>query len=247
MLLTYRNCRLGLYEIIERHADYEQEQDPADQLRRFISALAAALALYARSLTFVRLYEDVPLVRKKLNEPDDKLGLDRGFFDEVLMAFTSLQNYQNLMSALRFWRDHRRAVRDAGLETDPTWGPLCDVIRRQYTVVRKDFGEVARHRLRTSWASLWKSAMKPLNKARYGALSGIVNAVGGIRRTRDYRPAIDGEVISQLRESLGPGDVLVMRCEERLSSTLLPGFWGHAALFAGARLFQTARQERGSC
>lgn len=64
LLLTYRNYRLALYEIIDRYFQYEQLGALAEQLRGFMVAYAAALTLYAKSLKIVQIYADEPLVRQ---------------------------------------------------------------------------------------------------------------------------------------------------------------------------------------
>src|SRR5215207_7077601 len=86
ILLSYRNYRIGLYDIIDRCSHYEAITDPVLQLRTFLIGFAAALTLYSKSLKLIQTYEREPLIRAKLNEPEEKFGLPSGFFEEVLAA-----------------------------------------------------------------------------------------------------------------------------------------------------------------
>ena len=235
MQLSYLTCRRALYNVIERCEDYESEPTLRGRLSRLIVGLAAALTLYATSLKLVQRYEDDPLVRKKLNEPDLKFGLDADSFEEILGSFTSLGNYRRLGSATRYWHRHRRHSRELGLEDDPGLGPLCEVIRVRRPSVRKEFMSILRHRLHRDRTALWRSVVAPLSGARYGVQSLFLGALSGVRTVRDYRPALDAQAIGRIHVGLRPGDVLLVRSESKLGSALLPGFWGHAALYAGNR------------
>jgi 1-acyl-sn-glycerol-3-phosphate acyltransferase len=233
LLLAYRNYRLVLYEIVNRYLDHEQFDRPENQLRSFMIAYAAGLTLYARSLKLIQAYEHEPLIRAKLNEPDAKFGLGGGFFEEILRAYTSLNNYRLLAGCGLFWVGHRRDVRRLGLAADPDWSWLAEVIHRQRSAVRKTFWYVLRHRLRYDGRAVLRSLHRPMHRARYG-LRAFVGATLGPRHTQPwYQPALRSEVLGQLVPKLQPGDVLLARSEHKITTALLPGFWCHAALYLG--------------
>src|SRR5712692_6100073 len=54
MLLAYRNYRIAIYDIINRHRDYEKAGSLPEQLRAFIVAYAAALTIYAKSQKIIQ-------------------------------------------------------------------------------------------------------------------------------------------------------------------------------------------------
>jgi hypothetical protein len=45
---------------------------------------------------------------------------------------------------------------------------------------------------------------------------------------------LDASLLKKLRDKLQPGDVLLVRAEQKLTSAILPGFWAHAALFVAS-------------
>jgi hypothetical protein len=233
MLLAYRNYRRTLYEIINRFRDDPNSGDPSLQSRRFTVAFAAALVLYAKSLKLIRYYEHEPLVRKKLNEADSKFELEEGFFDRILDAFSSFQNYRLLSGANREWRTRRRIIQKLGLSdaADIKW--LGDLIRHQRRLLRRRFWHVLFRRLRYDWRAFWKTTVRPVKDARYRLQSLLGGAFAGIRTTTHYQPAINESILTQLRGILLPGDVLLVRAEQKVTTALLPGFWAHAALFLG--------------
>ncbi len=233
MLLAYRNYRRALYEIIDRYRDYQELGDPSLQSRGFMVAFTAALMLYGKSLKLIQCYEHEPLIRRKLNEADAKFELEAGFFDRVLEAFSSFRNYRLLAGADRDWRTRRRTIHKLKLSETPDSAWLCDVIRRQRRVIRARFWKVLARRLRYDWRAFWKTTIRPVKEARYGLQSLLGGAFAGLRTTARYCPAIDEGILTRLRGVLRPGDVLLVRAEQKVTTALLPGFWTHAALFLG--------------
>ena len=127
MLLTYRNLRLALYEIVGHHracVGQARAGGEGEQLRGFVVGYAAALKLYRKSLQLIAATEDDAFLRAKLNEPDTRFGLEAGFFEEVLLAFTSLRNWLAMNGADWFWLTQRRRAKQLGLDRDAEVGWL---------------------------------------------------------------------------------------------------------------------------
>jgi hypothetical protein len=234
MLLAYRNYRLALYEIIYRAFQYRKISDPPRQIRVFLVGFGAALTLYAKSLKFIQAYEREPLVRKKLNEPDIKFELEANFFEDVLRGYSSPGNYLGLLKAAWFWLANRRNIQKVAAESPEDWKWLLLLIRRELAIVRQRLLNVLRCRLRYDWRLFARTALQPVRSTRYNLRSQIAGACAQIRTTRHYEPALTSEVIAQLQPLLQPGDVFLIRAEQKLTSAILPGFWAHAALYVGS-------------
>ncbi len=235
MLLAYRSYRLVLYEVINRYLDHDQLVEPEDQLRAFMIAYAAGLTLYAKTTRLVRAYERESLVREKLNEADAKFGLPGGFFEELLRAYTSLATYRRLTACNKSWQRYRREFRRGGLSREADWSWLASVIGTQRSAARKTLGYVLWHRLRYDRRTLVRSVRRPAHRARYG-LRAFVGATFAPRHiTPFYVPALRPQIIGELRQHLRPGDVLLVRAEQKFTTALLPGFWSHSALYLGCR------------
>jgi len=234
-LLAYRSYRIAIYEIIFRYRDLVQIADECLRLRCFLVAFAAALVLYARSLKFIQVTEHQPLLRAKVNEPDAKFDLEAGFFDDVLVGYSSLANYRVLARADRFWRDHRRSDIVHSLDTDADWHWLCDTIRRKRMVVRQRLFDVLGRRLRYDWRAFWQTALHPARQARYSLQALLSGHFAGVHLVPHPVHVLTPDVLGALRPQLQPGDVLLCRAEGKLTAALLPGFWSHAAIYLGSR------------
>src|SRR5262249_29511135 len=156
-------------------------------------------------------YEHQELIRQKLNEADAKFDLESGFFDRIVDAFTSFQNYRLITGADREWRIRRREVRRLNLDRAPEIAWLCEAVRRQRRQLRLSFWRVLLGRLRYDWRTLRRTTRQPVKEARYALQSLLGGAFAGLRTTTHYQPALDEKVFEKLREVLRPGDVLLVR------------------------------------
>ena len=233
ILLSYRNYRLGLYNIILRCIQYPVIEEPRLQLQVFMTGFAAGLVLYGKSLKLIQTYERQPLVRKKLNEPEEKFGLEEGFFEEVLEAYSSPRNYRLLLQGVFFWRKHRRKAKELGLLETEEGKWLAGIIRQQRKVIRKRLLQVLLARLRYDFRLFWETTLRPVRRTGYALKSAVGTTFATARISFDYHPAITSEVMEALRSQLRPGDVLLVRADEKLTAAILPGFWAHAAIYLG--------------
>lgn len=235
MLLSYRNLRLAAYELILHYGDYAERGSETCQLRAFILAFAAALTLYAKSLRIIQIVEHAPLLRTKLNEPEPRLDLEGGFFDDVLTGYSSLSNYRLMREADRFWRAHRRRMSQLGFHDIPGPAWALEVIRHQRRVVRSRLLHVLWQRLRLDWRAFISTVFRPARQARYSLQATVGETFAQARTTRRYQPGITAGILSELKPLLRSGDILLVRTEKKVTTALLPGFWAHAAIVLGGR------------
>ncbi|MFT3961822.1 YiiX/YebB-like N1pC/P60 family cysteine hydrolase [Propionivibrio sp.] len=240
MLLSYRNYRLATFSAVWRYVHYPRERDPLVRLKGFILGYAAALMMYGKSLRFIQVCDPHRLVRDKLNEPDARFGVEAGFFDEVVETYCSLRYLLLFRLGDRFWRSQAEAVRRHGLDRDPLLGDFVRQIGTLRARCRRLLWPTLRKRLQYERRSTWRLFFAPLRATGWGAQALLGHAVARMRTTLDYRPAIDAPALDYLARRLRPGDLLLTRTEHKATTALLPGFFGHVAIFAG----QPAELER---
>lgn len=234
MLLAYRNYRLACWDVIWRnYLHFRRDRHGAGGLRAFVVGYAAALRLYQKSLRLIEIAEFDPMLRAKLNEPDRKFGLEGGFFEEVLVSYASLYNYLRLLLASADWRLNRRRVRDLGIEDDPEIGWLVPIIARERRALKGRFWSILGKRLRRDWRAAIAMLVKPVSVVRYQSRAQLASFVANLRIGLKYVRGIGPRALEHLRGTLRPGDVLLVRAEDKITSALLPGFWAHAAIYLG--------------
>ena len=166
-LLAYRNYRLAAYEIISCHRDAAEEPNRSENLNGFLLAFAAALVLSEKSLRIIEVVEHQPMLRAKINQPDSKFEFPSGFFEDVVLGFSSIGNFRALTRADRKWRALRHSSAIRGLDRDSRWSRLVDIIRRKRRVVRRRLASVLTRRIRHGWRSFLKASLKPAKAAGY--------------------------------------------------------------------------------
>jgi hypothetical protein len=234
MLLAYRNYRLACWDVIWRnYLHYRRDRNGAQGLRAFVIGYAAALRLYRKSLRLIEIAEFDAMLRAKLNEPDRKFGLEGGFFEEVLVSYSSLYNYLRLLAASADWRLNRRKVRSLGIEDDPDIGWLVPVIAQERRGLKGRFWLILGTRLRRDWRAALRNLLKPVSVLRYQSRAQLASFVANLRIGVKYVRGIGPRALEHLHGVLQPGDVLLVRAEDKITSALLPGFWAHAAIYVG--------------
>jgi permuted papain-like amidase YaeF/Yiix C92 family enzyme len=233
MLLAYRNYRLACWDVIWRYKDFDRRHTTAWDLRRFIAGYAAALRLFQKSLRLVEIAEFDPMLRRKLNEPDRKYDLESGFFEDVLVSYSSVYNYLRMVVAGGFWRRHRRRVRELGLEEDPVVGWLVPAITRERRVLQGKFWQILGKRLRRDWGAAWRLFLRPVRMLPHQSFTGVARIMANLENVSKYQRGIGNRALAHIGGLLAPGDVLLIRTEDSITAALLPGFWTHACIYAG--------------
>jgi hypothetical protein len=101
-------------------------------------------------------------------------------------------------------------------------------------------------RLKLGWRTFWKTAFKPVEQAGYGVRSRMGGRFAGFWLHPGLHQALDASALRQLHPLLRSGDILLTRCEGKLTTTVLPGFWAHAAIFLGDRADLSALDSRAA-
>lgn len=234
-LLAYRNYRLALYEIILRYERYMTLRPARVRLKAFLLAYAAAVTLYARSLELHELARTSRLVRAKLNEPEPKFDLEEGFFDDVMAGYCSLRNYGSVLAALWFWTTRRRRIRRLTREEPDPWGWVEQAIVAQRKSTTLALKRVLRSKWKFGWSAFWQTAFRRVDRASYRVRSRMGGRFAGVWLHPTLHQPLDDSTLRRVRSHVRPGDVLLMRAEGKLTTSILPGFWAHAALYLGTR------------
>ena len=228
--VSYWQSRAALLDVVLPLRD---ETDPCDGgPAAFLVAYAAAILLVDAARTMREMFEPLPLVRQKLNEPEPHFGISGGMYDTVQKSLTSPRHAWHLYHAMRYFDEHAAELR--ALAADPLLRPALGVIDRLGSRVDVPATRYvkARVRIRTRRAisrvryGLWGRAMYGIQKL-FSSLAAEVYTRPG------HRPCLPAAIADDLRGLLRPGDVLITRKEHAATNYFLPGYWKHAALYLG--------------
>jgi len=229
--VSYLKSRAALFEVVL--AFREAKKLPDEQApEAFLVAFAAAVLLVDAARTMRESFESLPLVRRKLNEPEPYFGIPAGTYDRVQGSLTSARHAWHLYHAVRYFELHRGDLAERA--KGPLWEPVWAAIERYRRRIDVPVARLikARSRVRTR---------RIVGLLRYGllgqALWGIHKLAGSLAAERyvrrGHRPQLPPAVLAEFRGLLRPGDVILTRKEHALTNYFLPGYFKHAALYLG--------------
>lgn len=198
-------------------------------------SLAAALVLYDNYLLAVSLFEGDSKLRRILNERDPGYALRSAELAKVTLNYDSVANRARVRSAIRFYeKESKRLKADAA--SDPNLDYAVTLVEQSpsFSMVKK-------------WSPLFVIGRKLgfLGAATTDTISGLEregvnlfsmmfgNAVGLVE-TRKGKLYKKKDLVREVRASLKAGDILLEKTPFRLTDKLIPGYWGHAAVWLGS-------------
>ena len=177
-----------------------------------------------------------PVLWKKLDEEDLRIGLPRKTFTRLYRSSVAPESLARFRAAAEFYHEHRQQIN--GLSEDSVVGPVVALLGEEEALIdRRKRGAVWRHLVyrwfsfRRRHRSAWRQVMFGLFEAGGSAIADLRQP--GIKPTgapKRLSPSVRDELLATLR----PGDVCVTRHDDALSNLFLPGFWPHATLYLGS-------------
>lgn len=197
-------------------------------------SLAAALVLYDNYLLAVSLFEGDAKLRRLLNQSDPAYAIRRAELDRVTLSYNSEINRERVRQAIALYEREAEKLYLAAL-TAPDLDYVVTLVDQS-----PSFSMVKR------WAPLYLVGRKLgfLGAATTDTLAGLErsgvslfsmvfgNAVGLVETRKGKLSR--GDLAGQLRSGLRAGDILLEKTPFRLTDKLIPGYWGHAAVWVGS-------------
>jgi len=234
-LLAQRETLLNMAELHEcwtTQAPSKDPQEAAIQVAGVAMSLSAALILYDNYLSAIAPYQNDHALRQLLNRSDKGFNLPAGKLNEVAQSFSSVDNRTRVRRALDWLNKHHQ---EAAAEPIPGYrylqalveqSPSLSMVRE--TMPLKDIaggiGLVGGFAVDALFSL--KDESTNFSSLLFGNTVGLVET----RRGKLYRQASVAERVGKV---LKAGDILVEKTPFRLTDTLIPGHWGHAAIWVG--------------
>lgn len=238
--VQYLSARAALLEVVESLG--RGRADPEDGLPAFVTAFAAACVLMKATGFLTRLATSHPVLWKKLDEEDARIGLPRKTFSRLYRSSASPDVLLRVRSAAAFCHEHHDRIRM--LADDAVVGPLAALVIEEAGHLCQRKRELVKRHLLYRWFSLRRRHRSAWRQVMFGLFELAGSAVADLRQPgikpvgapKRLGPAQRDDLLASLR----PGDVCVTRHDDALSNLFLPGFWPHAVLYLG-----TLEERRG--
>lgn len=208
---------------------------PQSRLSGVMLSLSSAFLLYDNYLLAVSLFEGDAKLRRLLNEADPGYAVQSAALAKVTLSYNSISNRSRVRRAIKFYERESKRFEQGVAATDET-AYLSMLIRQSpsYSVVRKWSPLYVVGRKVGFLGGVTEDTLSSLERQGMNLFSMVFgNAVGLVeaRKGKLYRK---NTVSGQLQATLQAGDILLEKTPFRLTDKLIPGYWGHAALWIGS-------------
>lgn len=204
------------------------------RFRGVMVSLASALVLYDNYLLAVSLFEGDPKLRRILNEKDPGYAVTSAALSKVTLSYNSIANRQRVRRAISFFegesKKHPALLRD---DSGTAYLAMLIVQSPSYTMVKKVSPFYVIGRKLGFLGAATTDTLTGLEREGVNLFSMLFGNAVGLVETRKGKLAKRGDVAKEVTATLRAGDILLEKTPFRLTDKLIPGYWGHAAVWVG--------------
>jgi hypothetical protein len=230
--------RRALWQIAESHECWldlaGRDGPPGVRRTGILLSLAAALLLYDNYLLAVSLYEEDPKLRRLLNERDPAYAQRRGELAQVTQSYHNPVHRARVRRAIAFYEtDSARLSPDGSDDAETAYLHLLIQQSPSYRKVRdaSPFSDSLRQLRLFDEAT--GDALVSVQRQGVSLFSMLFGNTMGLVETRRGKLFRRPDVAQEIQLLLRPGDILLEKTPFRLTDKLIPGYWGHAAIWVG--------------
>ncbi len=240
----YLDIREDLYEVanayecaVDATPEMLQAFDIAPELRlkALMLSLSAALTLYDNYLLGVVLFEQDDRLRKVINDPDMGFGLVANKLAEATLAANSVEVRHRARRAIKVYEQDKSMFAHSAEDADETY--LMQLIENSpsYNYVRKiRVSEIAGNKVQAFERTVADTARSRADDG-VDMLSGLFGNTVGLYESRKGKLYGDEDALRHLQSQLQPLDILLEKTPFRLTDKLIPGHFGHVAIWTGTQ------------
>lgn len=207
---------------------------PETRLKGIMVSLSAALVLYDNYLMAVSLFEGDGKLRRILNERDPGYAVKRAELAKVTLNYNSIFNRSRVRKAITFYEQESGKF-ESVLAENAEVGYLNLLIDQSpsYSMVKEWSPFYVVGRKLGFFGAVTADTLTGLEREGMNLFSMVFGNAIGLVETRKGKLYRRHDVLSELRESVRAGDILLEKTPFRLTDKLIPGYWGHAAVWIG--------------
>jgi hypothetical protein len=210
---------------------------PETRLTGIMLSLSSAMLLYDNYLLAVSLFEGDSKLRRILNERDPGYAVTSAALTKVTLNYNSISTRSRVRKAMKF-HEHESTRLNKVVEQSPEHAYLNMLITQSpsYTMVRKRSPFYVVGRKLGFLTGITNDTMVDMERQGVSLFSMVFGNAVGLVETRKGKLYKKADVLADVNGSLRAGDILLEKTPFRLTDKLIPGYWGHAALWVGTEV-----------
>jgi len=233
-ILDYLSVKEPINDMIDRYQYLTEEADnysSKERLERLMISLSAMLLRYDDYLLVYAYYENDSKLRNVFNSEDSAYGIEENTLSDMTDTYNDYFDREDIKDMISFYQEHITAFEET---KEDSFAYLKTMIE-QSPSYRKGFDDDLVY-AQSNVEDLTHSVADEGD----GSLSDMTNELSktfgnsaGLVETRKGKLYEDEAVLQNVRSVIKAGDILLEKTPFRLTDKLIPGHWGHAAVYIG--------------
>jgi len=213
--------------------ELQREHIPeAIRTKAVMLSVAAALTLYDNYLMGALLFENDKRLRRLINDPDKGFGISANELLDITLATNSIQNQKRMQDGITFF-EGKSSIFKGVKDNDFDYLKLLIYASPSYNHI-KNIGTTGM--LKKKFKMFGKISRDIIAELRDDGLDGVSKFFGnsvGLIESRKGKLYHKEKIRKQLLEQLQPLDIILEKTPFRLTDKLIPGHFGHVAIWVG--------------
>jgi len=245
-MTDHLKLRSGLYEVVNDHVCWLDSSDKKyrqlgmqpltdeSRLKGVMLSLSSALLLYDNYLMMTSLYIENGKLRRYLNTEDSGYERGRNELERLTASYDSEKNRKVARRAIRYYEAQWENM-SGHLQGDEDFAYLNALIQQSqsYNMLKKSSGLAFVGRRLTFMSTVTNDDLVMLKDEGVNLFSSLFGNTVGLVETRKGKLYNKPKVLRRVSSQLKAGDILLEKTPFRLTDKLIPGHWGHAAIWIG--------------
>jgi hypothetical protein len=208
---------------------------PELRLKGLMLSMSAALTLYDNYLLGIVLFEQDERLRNVLNDPDMGFGLVANKLAEATLAANSVEIRHRARRAIEFYEQQKPLIEDAHEDSDFAYLMQLIDSSPSYNYTKKlRVGEIAANKF-VAFERLTIDTIAETTKDGFDMVSGLFGNTVGMYESRKGKLYGDEAALRNIKSVLQPLDIILEKTPFRLTDKLIPGHFGHVAIWTGSK------------
>jgi uncharacterized protein YycO len=211
--------------------------DPLDKtirLKGVMLSLAGSLMLYDTYLGTLAVLNEDERIRRFLNASDLGYGIEENQMEAITEAFLSRSNALYVQGGIDYYAGRIPDLETSHKEDDQLiYLHLLIQQSPSFALFREGSSERIAEIETDARKNRIKDNLNIINRSVVGGVSQFFGNVVGMVEERKGKLYDDPRVLQDAVRNLKAGDILLEKTPFRLTDRLIPGHWGHAAIWVG--------------
>jgi hypothetical protein len=205
------------------------------RLKGIMLSLGAALTLYDNYFLGVVLFEQDSRLRRIINDPDMGFGLIANKLEEVTLNVNSIETRHRIRRAITFFEEAKEQLLLTKDDPDFDYLELLIESSPSYNYIKKiRLMGIASKKL-LSFERITRDMVSQSSTDGIDMVSGLFGNTMGLFESRKGKLYGNNQVKDNIIKNLKPLDILLEKTPFRLTDKLIPGHFGHVAIWTGTK------------